>query len=269
MRSIEPVSLPDVQPAEMVGTLPQFRFVDPATLLVDDDYQRSLTTKSLALVERIVSQWSFRAFKPPVVVEVDGSLHVIDGQHTAIAAATHPGIVGIPVMVVEAENAESRADAFVRHNRDRIAVSASDIHFAMVAAKDDDALTLEQVCGRAGVKVLRYPPSHGRYKVGDTHAISTISTLISRRYALGARRVLEVLVRSNRAPVAAPEIRAVEHLLFASEYAGEISEDDIVSILIGEFDVGLKAKRFAAEHRLSYWRALASTIWMQRKRRRG
>ena len=39
----------------------------------------------------------------------DGSLHVIDGQHTAISAASHPRVDRIPVMVVEAEDDLTRA----------------------------------------------------------------------------------------------------------------------------------------------------------------
>lgn len=80
---------------------------------------------------------------------------MIDGQHTAIAAASHPDIALIPVMVVEAVDQAERAGAFIGHNRDRLNITPMQMHYAAVAAGDEDALTVEQVCARAGVKILR------------------------------------------------------------------------------------------------------------------
>ena len=71
--------------------------------------------------------WDWNQFKPPVCVEDDDlRLHVIDGQHTSIAAATHNALqnftvpkqnserIGrIPVIVVEASSIEARAKAFI------------------------------------------------------------------------------------------------------------------------------------------------------------
>ncbi len=66
--------------------------VKPSTLLVDERYQRGLSERSIKLIRKIVSEWDWRAFKPPVVVDVGAGLEVIDGQHTAIGAATHGGM---------------------------------------------------------------------------------------------------------------------------------------------------------------------------------
>lgn len=79
----------------------------------------------MKLIRKIASEWSWAAFKPPVVVEVDGRLEVIDGQHTVIGAVTHGDIDNLPVLVAKAETHETRASAFVRHNRNRIHVTAN------------------------------------------------------------------------------------------------------------------------------------------------
>lgn len=269
MRQIEGLNLPNVTPARITSAPPTFLHVSPDRLRIDERYQRGLTAKSVALIERIVSQWDWRAFKPPVVVQSGEVFEVIDGQHTAIAALTHPRIAEIPVMVVSAEAVEQRADAFVRHNRDRIAVSGLELHFAQLAAGDETAQTIAQVCERSGVNLLRMPPPLGRYKPGDCMAISSIRTLVNRRHARGARRVLETAVKGQAAPVTAALLKAIDCLLFDREYAGEISEADISSILLGGHDLTATAERFAVERKLPHWRGLASVIWMKKGRRRG
>lgn len=268
MRPIKPLALPETRPAEILTSPPELRHVSPGALHVDESYQRGLSERSLRLIRKIVAEWDWRAFKPPVTVEGEHGLEVIDGQHTAIAAASHGGIVEIPVLVVVAEQVESRADAFVRHNRDRIQVTPVQLHNAMVAAGDEDALTVKQVCERAGVRILKHPPPMGRFKIGDTLAIVAVRALVNRRYAAGARQVLEICVKGGCAPVSAGMIRAVEHLLFSEEYRGEISAEKITLILSSmQSDIEAEAKRFAAERKMQQWRALASVIFLNRRKR--
>lgn len=269
MRAIQALQFPDLKAADITSAPPEVRMVSPSELWVDEAYQRSLSDRSMRLIRKIVSEWDWTAFKPPVVVEVDGKLQVIDGQHTAIGAVTHGAIEMVPVLVVRAERQELRANAFVRHNRDRIQVTATQLHTAMVAAGDEDALTIAQVCERAGVTILKNPPPLARFKPGETMAISTISTLVSKRHAAGARKVLEVCVKGGAAPVSAAMIRAVEHLLFAKEYAGEI-EAERISLLISSRLSSLEqeAQRFATERKVPLWRALASVIYMNRRKAR-
>ena len=61
-------------------------------------------------------------------------LKVIDGQHTAIACASHPSIELIPVMIVEAADTAVQAAAFVGQNTERLGVTALQIHRAAVVA---------------------------------------------------------------------------------------------------------------------------------------
>lgn len=269
MRAIEKLQMPDIVPAVIEGRPPELRLAPPAALYVDERYQRNLSERSVKLIRKIVAGWRWTAFKPPIVVEIDGRFEVIDGQHTAIAAVSHGGVAELPILVVDAAALESKASAFVRHNRDRIQVTPAQLHVAMVAAGDEDAMTIDQVCARAGVRILRMPPPMGRYEVGDTMAISTIRSLVSRRHAKGAREVLDVCVKVGGAPVSAAAIKAVEYLMHAPEYRGEIDADRIALVLVANAStIHKEAERFATERNVPLWRALASVIYMNRRKTR-
>lgn len=267
-RPIQPLKLPEIVPGVPPTAIPEFRWVQPSALLVDDAYQRDLSRGSVELIRKIVRGWDWARFKPPVVAETPSGLEVIDGQHTAIAAATHGGLGKIPVMVVRAAEVSDRARAFVGHNRDRLALSQVNIHYANVAAGDEDALTVQQVCDRAGVKLLRYPPGNGEFRPGDTLAIAAIRALVNRRGAMGARVVLQVLAGAHCAPVRADGIKAVDTLLYDAEYKGQVTAADLTSAIL---QLGPQAEKdarlFAAAHNVSVWKGL--TVILFRGARRG
>lgn len=268
-RAITGLNFHDIKPATIDTAPPEIRQVRPTDLYVDESYQRGLSERSVRLIRKIVSEWSWRAFKPPVVVDVGGRLEVIDGQHTAIGAVTHGGIDLIPVLVVEADSHASRASAFVRHNKDRIQVTPTQLHNAMVAAGDNDAIEIHEVCTQAGVKILRNPPPMARFKTGECLAVAHVGSLIKRRGRDGAIRVLETCVKAGAAPVALHMIKAVECLIFDREYRDEIGDDRIAEIMAGVDGIERDAKRYALERKLPFWRAFASVIFINRTRRRG
>ena len=103
---------------------------------------------------------------------------VVDGQHTAIAAAMHPDVSEIPIMIVPADSRAAQANAFVGHNRDRLNITPMQMHFAALAAGDEDAMTIDQVCQRAGVKMLRTPPAANVYRPAETVAVNAIGARI-------------------------------------------------------------------------------------------
>lgn len=268
-RPIKAIVSPGLAPAQLIAALPVFEWVDPSGLLVDESYQRNLSSGSITLIRKIVAGWDWNRFKPPIVALTGDGLEVIDGQHTAIAAATHPGIVTIPVMVVGALEVSGRARAFIGHNRDRLAISQSSIHYANVAAGDEDALTVQQVCERAGVKILRYPPSNAEFKPGETLAVVALRSLVSRRGAMGARIILQTLADARCAPVRADGIKAVEVLLHDPEYKGQIEATAITSALLS---LGPTADReaaiFAAAHKVQVWRGLTVVLFKEARRGR-
>lgn len=266
-RPISAMALPNVEPGTPPTAAPEFVWVDPAELLVDGVYQRELSRSSVALISKIITGWDWARFKPPVVAQTDEGMEVIDGQHTAIAAASHPGIASIPVMVVRAAEVSDRARAFVGHNRDRLMLSQVQIHYANVAAGDEDALTIQQVCDRAGVTMLRYPSGNGEFKPGETLAIAAIRALVNRRGAMRARIVLQVLAEAHCAPVRSDGIKAVDELLNGAEYKGQVEPADLTSAVM---NLGAQAEQeariFAAAHNVSVWRGL-TVIWFKGARR--
>ncbi|WP_020179672.1 DUF6551 family protein [Methylopila sp. M107] len=267
VRRIRAISLGDVAPGGADMPEPRFERADPRELLVDGAYQRELSTRSVRLILKIVANWNWRNFKPPIVVEIDGGLHVIDGQHTAIAAASHPAIKTIPVMIVVAEEQIERAKAFMGHNRDRVNITSTQLFHAAVAAADPDAVTVAQICERAGARVLKNAPPNGAYDVGDTVAVTSLNVMANRLGALKARQVLQALVEAKVAPISADLIKAASELVAAPEYANEITLEQISNAvrMLGP-RAETEARQLAAAKWMPRWRALAVVIFRNKGR---
>ncbi len=269
LRNVRALRLPDAQPCVPDTTPPTMIEVRPETLVIDERYQRNLSERSLRLIRKIVEGWDWRAFKPPVVVQVNDELHVVDGQHTAIAAATHPEIEQIPVMVVAATEMADRAIAFVKHNRDRITATPTQLHYALIEAGDEDAVTISMVCDQVGVRVLKNPAASTSFAAGETVAVKTMHGIMNRRYRIGLRKVLEVCANAKLAPISQAAMLAVESLLFADEFSGEYEPEDITTTLRASFHhLSREGKAFAAQHKLPQWRGLAVAIGRKTRRRR-
>ena len=268
MRPVAALAIDDLQAQAAPTSEPQLEWMAPVDLLIDARYQRDLSEKSLKLIRRIVEGWDWRRFKPPVVAWTERGFEIIDGQHTAIAAATHPQVRRIPVLVVEAAELQDRASAFIGHNRDRLTVAPVQLHHAAVAAGDEQALTVDQVCGRAGVTILRNVYGSRTYKPGETIAVGAISSLVGRRHAKGAREVLEVLVAAGCGPITANEIKAVELLMFDGDYAGQFEPDELAKAIqkLGD-EAQREARVFVGAHSLPLWKGLAAT-WFKKTRKR-
>lgn len=215
LRPIEPLPIPRGTPMSTdFGDEIERVHVDPADLLVDDQYQRDLNRKSFQLIWRMVARFKWRNFKTPTCVRVGKRYHVVDGQHSAIAAATLK-IKKIPIDVVDAETALDRADAFVAHNRDRLSMTAFDIHRALLGAGDPNAKAVERACREAGVRIIRVISKIIVPRIGDTAAIGLVSQIVRRRGWKDASNVLSALVKAGRAPITAAEIAAAEEVMFA------------------------------------------------------
>lgn len=274
LRPVAPLCIQGVEAHTPPTGEPIFERVNPCDLLVDEAYQRDLSPKSIALIKKIVAEWDWRRFKPPVVAFADHGLQIIDGQHTAIAAACHPGVDKIPVMVVEAPELAARANAFIGHNRDRLQVSAMQLHHAAVAAGDELATTIEQVCKRAGVTLVRSAYGSRQWKVGETQAINAVRSLVDKHSAQKARQILEALVWAGLAPIAAHDVKAAEMLFTVADYVDQLEPiadgggTDVANAIMALGDGADKEARvFAAAQCVPYWRALGVT-WFKKARKR-
>lgn len=208
----------------------EMRLVDPAILWVDDRYQRTPTTSSIKLVKKVVANWSWASFKPPIVTEYeDGSLFVIDGQHTAMAALTHPEITKIPVFVVPIETQKLRATSFISHNTSNTKVTDIQIFRSRLEAGDDDAVSIDMALQRSGVKL-----SNNLAFNSTTNTCSSIKTLYTlySNYGVRALRIcLDVCVASKLAPIQSHFLYAVSDLLFKPEYRDKYIAANIATVI--------------------------------------
>lgn len=268
VRPVSPICMDGIVPGEPATPPPVIEWMNPSDLSVDEGYQRDLNTASIALIRRIVAEWDWRKFQPPVVAWTETDFRIVDGQHTAIAAASHPGIDKIPVMVIEAAAQRDQAAAFIGQNTGRLRVSAVQMHIAAAAAGDMEAQTVDQVCARAGVKVIRGAYGAYQWKAAETIAVKAIAGLIDRRGAMRAREVLDILVKAECAPISAHEIRAAELLMTDPEFTDHIEPDAIVDVIQATEDMAKgEARLFAKTHCVPLWRGMAA-VWFKKARKR-
>ena len=260
LRSIQAMDLGAISKASKFGKRPELRWVAPTSLWVDKTYQRDLSKKSITLIKGMVKHFSWDRMKPPIVNVIDGKIHVVDGQHTAIAAATL-GIEEIPVFVVESASEKTRALAFVGHNTDRIVIAPVYIHKARLAACEESAVDVDAVCRRAGARIKLFNQSGG-YSIGDTMAVTLITSLVKRRGVMRARQVLECLVKAKRAPISGAEITATEHILCKTHPKLDFLKLSMVVRIGG--DKALHDARAAAHtRRTQAWRVLVD-VWSKK-----
>lgn len=266
LRPIKPMNFPDLKPAKVEGEKPVLIWVEPTNLLVDGTYQRDLSERSIRLIRRMIEEFAWCRMKPPIVVKVGpASLHIVDGQHTAIVAATI-GLPQIPVFVVKADKMDERARAFVGHNSDRIVVSPFDIYRALLASGDEDAVEVAAVCERAGVRIRNISPSSAIAE-GDTACVGIIRNLVKRRGVATARKILQCLVKAKCAPIISAQILAAQQVI-CEDFPGAIDLDALITaIRVGGIDDLNKAHAKARAARTPMWREL-SIVWTNRLRRR-
>lgn len=261
LRRVQPMVLPEITAAVVAeGDRPKLVWTAPTNLYVDATYQRDLSRKSIRVIKQIVQNFAWNRMKPPVVVDDGGRFHVIDGQHTAIAAATI-GIAELPVFVVSAIAVDERARAFVGHNTDRITVTPINIYKALLAAGDPDAQDVERVCERAGVRIREMNQSMVAAE-GDTKSIGLISAMIKKHGVVKSRKVLECLVKGKLRPIPGAAILAAQAIICV-EQPGIDLERLTAAIRVEGIEGISKAKAKALEKRSQFWRELRDR-WIRR-----
>lgn len=257
LTSINADKLPDP------GEVPVLDWLDKNLIDVDPLYQRPLDE---ARVNKILAGFTWSSFGAVVVVpQEDGRYHVSDGQHRLAAAKLHPKVAHVPAVVVKVEDVPAEAAVFVQINKARKNVSPLELFFAQLAAGDDEAVTVLQVCERAGVRIPKHP---GSFKPGDCIAVNALHGLVGQVGAMRAREYLQVLVAAGFAPIKAEHVKALLHLMTDPEFAEHVQLEDVAAAVKTVGSTGdAEAKRFAATHGTSVWKGLAS-VWFQKCRKR-
>jgi hypothetical protein len=269
VRQIEPIDLLQITPNNIADKPPQPMMVRPQELYIDAAYQRDISRSGMRLILDIVANFSWQKYRPPVVTrDEQGRYIVIDGQHTAIGAASHPQIDRIPVSYVQMDSLTAQALAFISHNTAMVRVSAIDLFFAKVTAGDEAALAITDILKRHNVTIARYLPSQGSFDSNQTIAIGRMTMLINKYGPARFDTVIEILSKCNLAPIRADHMAAVAYMLYDEKsanmrYSHELLADMIRSL--SDTDSITQASRLAATMDVSKAHALA-TYWRSRYR---
>lgn len=211
--------------------------MEPTDLVVDASYQRNLSRKSINLIKTIVGDWSWSKFKPPIVARVDDFLHIIDGQHTAIAAATHPLITRIPVFVLkDALSLSERADSFLGQNLNRTVVHPSAIFKAKLEAGDEVAIGVNMALRATQVTLDNGLTNFSTVTQTTVGSIASLEAIYKRRGLNGLKVVLKVCKDANIGFVPQYHLLAVDDLLFGKLYSGKFKPSDL-SVVIKDYPV--------------------------------
>lgn len=248
------------------GEVPALDWLDKNLIDIDATYQRGLDE---GRVQKIVDWFAWDSFGAIVVAPAaDGHFHAIDGQHRLEAAKRHPMVSVVPAIIITATGTAAEAETFVNVNGARKNVSPLEMYWAQLAAEDPEAITVKQVCERAGVKLLRYPGAGGKNGPGETVAIAALRGLIDKRGAMKARQILETLVPANLKPITALQIKAAEMLMTDPEFADDLEPEAITDAIRAHAHVlDDEANAFAATHRVPKARAYAS-VWFRKCRKK-
>lgn len=261
IRPIAKLNIPQKRDRVMSAP-PEMRLVSPLDLKVESSYQRDLSAKSISLIRKIVTGWDWTKYKPPVCAETDDGLFIIDGQHTALAAASHPEIQKIPVMVLKERLVERRADAFVAHNRDRLVMTAAQVFYGEAAAGNKEAKdTLEAVL-RAGGSIPRLPINKSYAKPGQVTAVNAVRRACRKGGMQLVERIIRIAIAAKVTPINATVIHGLEMLLFAKPFkeAADQSDVEIAAVLGAIKNLDSAAEALAIDAgRNRYW-ACASLI---------
>ena len=231
MRALQPVDRRGIEPAS-IEDRPDFRWIPLDRLVIDPSYQRRLSGRSVTLIRKGVSDFSWRRLKALNVVErEDGRFAIIDGQHTAIILLTHGGVKEAPCLVCPDEGQSRSARDFVALNQSRVHMTAQQKFKAALTAGADEALTVDRAAKEAGATILMTPPKKGGYRAGQTVAVTALLQLARRRDHAGVARILKICVKAELAPISTDIIRAVEMLLNDETYAGEVADEAISNAL--------------------------------------
>lgn len=151
------------------GKIGRLQVIPVAKLFVDGVYQRAVSVGSVRNIKRICRTFDWAKFLPVIVTQEGDEFHIVDGQHRTIAALTI-GIKEVPCYVLSCSSAEAAA-AFAAINGNVTRMEPLDLWFAELAAKQPEALALQNVLAAAGVKITRKKEG---FSSGETRSINVL-----------------------------------------------------------------------------------------------
>jgi hypothetical protein len=161
------------------GPAPQLQWIEIDQLVVDPAYQRDIGRRGATNVKQIAEKFDWSKFAPVIVAPVEGGLFaIVDGQHRTTAAILR-GLKAVPCQTVQADRAK-QAEAFAAVNGNVTKTNAQQLFHARLAAGDEDARRLAQVCAAGGVEITRRNFTQKEAKLGQTQAVSALIRCLDR-----------------------------------------------------------------------------------------
>lgn len=208
---------------------PKISWLPLSQLVVDETYQRDLSKASLRLIRRLVERWDWNMYKPlSVAASAEGLYEVIDGQHTAIAAATHGAIELLPCLVLDAATVAERSAAFVGINRDRIGLTPFALFRARLGAEDPEAVAVQQALEQSGAQLLESLRYDVDYPPGTVACVSTLLQIVRRGGRPRLARLLKIAKAADIGPVPSALLKGLEEVVAGN---GSVNDADLIEIL--------------------------------------
>lgn len=208
---------------------PVLQWLSIDLLLINGAYQRSLSEASKRSIRRIVKSFDWARLKALSVTPVDGGyFEVVDGQHTAIAAATHGEIDELPCLVSASRDLSQRAGDFVGLNKDRVAIHPLQLYRAELAAGDEIATEVDKGVKSGGGRVV-LSTSEAGLRPGDTCAIQALKSLARQGGPAYVTRIVALGVQAGLAPLTANMIGAFKVLIWEDEFS-DLTNEAICSV---------------------------------------
>jgi len=212
LRPIEPLH-EDIIQDEAKYSQPERVFRRPEEIMIDPEFQRSLSPRSKRLIRKMVRKWDWTLFVPPAIYpDKNGVECAYDGQHTLIAAATRSDIDLLPMdLHAEIPDQVAAANSFVGRNTERLGVTSFQKYKAALVAQQYWAVTIDKASLKIGFRVPFYPDQAG--KPDQVMAIGTMKDLLDLRGEAKFVQIMRVLTGKNIRPIREFHIRAIDILL--------------------------------------------------------
>ena len=234
LRPIAPLkSIIDPEALQAVSSaVPRFAWIPVCELFVNDAYQRDLSDRSIRQIRKIAQDFCWSKVKALSVSPADvGGYEVIDGQHTAIAAATRGDVPELPCLIQRGLSQAQKADSFVGINTQKTVITPLQIFYAELTAGNEEAHDIQKTVQACGARILRQPPGQGLFRVGDVMCIKAVRSVYNQGGNAWLRRVLSICVEAKMEPVRQQFPPALVRLLWTGDHVGKLSDEQIISVI--------------------------------------
>lgn len=218
------------------GVAPEVVHLTLSQLVVNEDYQRGISKASLSRIRKMAKEWNWNSYKAVSVAKTDNPnlFEVVDGQHTAIAAATNGNVHILPCLLMSADTLSEKAQGYVGINTHKVALTPANIYKAKVAAEDPVAVVVDAALNAVGCRVLDMPPTKGVYAPGDTMAVGTLMSIAQTRGGDRLQTLLEMCRGSGCCPISAKMLKALNLALPLEPKACAVAKPALVKIINGQ-----------------------------------